>query len=537
MANVFKKKTRKKAPQGAPPPNRHINLDSGPRLSTVVDPLPAPCPEPEGSRSRSGRLRTFPSRYKDFLPAQTIPLAHAPQPAPHNPSGLAEQPHDNLEPLNHPQSPGPDPTEFTTSANNTGLFRVYPIKPTSDPDSIIGLEDVCESPHFSVSTSHSDQNPLSANGILPQPEEQAFYAPFTSPSIYRLMRWFFSGSKTKSIADVDSLINDVITASDFNPRDLVGVSAAKEAKRLDEYQGSLAVSSSTTATLSPSHGWSESSVSLPLPCERHNLVSESKAPTVLVSGLFHRDIVDIVITAFQDQEVFPTLHLTPYKEYRNLGEGTSPERVYGEMYSSDSFYDAWESVQNQSHSTGDGLEHIVVALMLWSDSTHLTNFGSASLWPVYLSLGNQSKYIRTKPSSFSHHHLVYMPSVRRSCSNPGFVAHITLQLPDDIQDAYMTIYQRAPSSAILTHLKRELIHAIYELILNSIFMMAYKDGIAVTCYDGIQRRLFVRLLTYSGDYPEKYVIFRHFMLCTYFSLECSLLASNFWGSILAHDVS
>jgi hypothetical protein len=86
---------------------------------------------------------------------------------------------------------------------------------------------------------------------------------------------------------------------------------------------------------------------------------------------------------------------------------------------------------------------------------------------------------------------------------PNFVAYSGLQLPDDIQDAYMTIYQRAPSSATLTHLKCELIHAVYELILDSRFMEAYKGGVVVTCHDNIQRRLFVRLLTYSGDYPEK----------------------------------
>ena len=86
---------------------------------------------------------------------------------------------------------------------------------------------------------------------------------------------------------------------------------------------------------------------------------------------------------------------------------------------------------------------------------------------------------------------------------PSFSAYGGLQLPDDIQDAYNTIYDKAPSSATLTHLKRELMHSAYELILNSNFMESYKDGVIITCYDGIQRRLFVRLLTYSGDYPEK----------------------------------
>ena len=390
LAKAFKKKkARKKGPQDYPSlrPNQNIDLDAGASLSAVIHPPPVPDPEPEGSRSRSGRLRIFPSRYKDFLPAQTIPLAHAPQPSPRHRSEL---PCDDPAPSDHATEP--ESTVLTTSVNDAGLFRVYPIKPTSDPDSIIGLEDVCKSHLFAVNSSHSDHDPLLANGILPQSQDQAFYAPYSSPSVYRLITWFLSGSQTTSLANLNSLVADVISAPDFNALDFVGFSAAKEVKRLDDYPDSLAVSSDAV-NFSPSHGWTESSVPLALPCERQNLKNESNAPRFDVSGLFHQDVVDVVTTAFQDPEIFLTLHLTPYKEYRILGEGHSPERVYGEMYTSDAFLDAWDSVQSQTDAVGDCLERIMVALMLWSDSTHLTNFGSASLWPAYLSLGNQSKYI------------------------------------------------------------------------------------------------------------------------------------------------
>ena len=419
VANALRKKIRKKGLQAAPSPSQHIDLGADASPLTATDPAPVPDPEPEGSRSRSGRLRVFPSRYKDFLPAQTIPLVHAPQPAPRQPSGVVqdEQPRDDPGPFDHPQSPEPEPIEFTTRVNEAGLFRVYPIKPTSDPDSIVGLEDVCESPHFATSTSRPDHDPLLANGISSQTQDQAFYAPFASPSVYRLVSWFFSGSQSKSLADLDRLVADVINAPDFDAREFAGFSATKEAKRLDDYKSSPSVSSDAVS-FSPSHGWTESNVTLLLPCERKNHVRESKAPTFQVSGLFYRDIVNVVTTGFQDAEIFPTLHLTPYKEYRMLGKGNPPERVYGEMYSSDAFFDAWESVQDQCHIAEDGLERVVVALMLWSDSTCLTNFGSASLWPVYLSLGNQSKYIRTKPSTFSNHHLAYMPSVSQTRSIP-----------------------------------------------------------------------------------------------------------------------
>jgi hypothetical protein len=50
-------------------------------------------------------------------------------------------------------------------------------------------------------------------------------------------------------------------------------------------------------------------------------------------------------------------------------------------------------------------------MMIWSDSTHLAEFGNASLWLIYLFFGNQSKYSRAKPNDFAAHHIAYMPKV------------------------------------------------------------------------------------------------------------------------------
>ncbi|KAF8233525.1 hypothetical protein L208DRAFT_1266202 [Tricholoma matsutake] len=108
--------------------------------------------------------------------------------------------------------------------------------------------------------------------------------------------------------------------------------------------------------------------------------------------------------------------------------------------------------------------------MVWSDLTHLANFGQASLWPIYLFLGNQSKYQHVKPSQFAAHHLAYIPS-----------------LPDTIQDFYKENFGTTASQATLTHLKWELMHAIWELILNNEFMEAYEHGIVIKCPDGILR--------------------------------------------------
>lgn len=65
----------------------------------------------------------------------------------------------------------------------------------------------------------------------------------------------------------------------------------------------------------------------------------------------------------------------------------------------------------------------------------------------------------------------------------------------------------AASVNTITHLKRELVQKVWELLLDDEFMEAYEHGIVITCADGITRRIFPRLFTYSADYPEKYVIF------------------------------
>jgi hypothetical protein len=61
----------------------------------------------------------------------------------------------------------------------------------------------------------------------------------------------------------------------------------------------------------------------------------------------------------------------------------------------------------------------------------------------------------------------------------------------------------AASAATITHLKRELMHAAWLLLLDPEFMHAYEHGIVMECADGIIRRIFPRFFTYSADYPEK----------------------------------
>jgi len=56
---------------------------------------------------------------------------------------------------------------------------------------------------------------------------------------------------------------------------------------------------------------------------------------------------------------------------------------------------------------------------------------------------------------------------------------------------------------VVTHCKKELFHAVWRILIDDEFVDAYKNGIVIKCYDGVRRRVFPRIFTYSADYPEK----------------------------------
>lgn len=41
------------------------------------------------------------------------------------------------------------------------------------------------------------------------------------------------------------------------------------------------------------------------------------------------------------------------------------------------------------------------------------------------------------------------------------------------------------------------------ILLNAEFIDAYVNGIQIEFFDGVVRRVFPRIFTYSADYPEK----------------------------------
>lgn len=96
------------------------------------------------------------------------------------------------------------------------------------------------------------------------------------------------------------------------------------------------------------------------------------------------------------------------------------------------------------------------------------------------------------------------------------IVHIQIQLPDEFNDFVMehTGGDKLPSDQLFTHCHRELFHAQWKDLLDDEFLHAYEHGMVLMCGDGIERRLFPRIFTYSADYPEKYVLFSSSFHCT-----------------------
>ena len=286
---------------------------------------------------------------------------------------------------------------LVTAANSFGLWRDYPRRPTVDPDAFLSLEDLSNS-HNNIS---QPPPPAPATPELLETERPAHW-PFPSATIQKLMAWLNNGQTAKSEAELDKLIHNVVLSPGFKVEDLIGFSAHRENQRLDK-----ALSKSLLQSQ-----FSETSVDILVPSGNARIPAQKFS----VPGLLHRKLTSVIRDTFNDP-LSHLYHLSPFKLFHRSPITHKEERIYGEVYTSDAFLDEHEKVQRYSRPPPDDpdckREKVVAALMFSSDATHLTDFGIAKAWPIYLMLGNLSKYFRSQPNSGAMHHLAYIPSVRQ----------------------------------------------------------------------------------------------------------------------------
>lgn len=380
--------------------------------------------------TRSGRSVRFPRRFDDYLPVTRTALAHIPSKDIRNPSQAIVN-----HPASHPGSlgssgrttgtegdseryaagecpPPDDPESVTTNTDSFGVYRVYSRKPLHDP---VQSSTPRRRDEYSVDivNSSSDRQP-GATSTQGRPHQDMqdipYHHPFSNPSAAAMMVAHHSGTSVQSIHQTTQMAHILGSlGSDLNPLDLSNFNAALENKRLDAYLASV-----SEGTFHREDEWIESSVKIRLPLDKKKM-RETDAVLFEIGGVLHRDIVDVISSVYQSDAVRSFEHV-PFREFWKPSEDAPAERLYGEIFSSEAMLDADADICKrclENNSDPVDLEAVTVPLLLYSDSTHLANFGTASSWPVYMFFGSQSKYVRAMPTADACHHIAFMPSVRR----------------------------------------------------------------------------------------------------------------------------
>ncbi|KZV84874.1 hypothetical protein EXIGLDRAFT_623736 [Exidia glandulosa HHB12029] len=306
-------------------------------------------------------------------------------------------------------------------------------------------------------------------------------APYPNFSAYLLNKHHWD-SPQKSQEDRRALIHNVLLHELFDRNELRGINF----EALDEELSRMAVDDSTSCL---GRGWKKSSVTIPVPHGKKKDRPSKEECLFEIPNLLHRSVADLVCDEFAKPKA-KSFHFTPFEEHWHRPDG-GKEKVVGEMYSSPAFREAHNEIQNLPAEPGCDLPRACAGIILMSDSAHLTDFGDAQIHPFNVGFVNESKYPRGRPSSHSIHPVMYLQKV-----------------PDTIHEFASRISGKPKSrkNKVFTHCRREYFHGALKVLCDASFWDMYAHGRVVKCGDGITRRLYLRLFTYSADYPEKVLV-------------------------------
>ena len=341
-------------------------------------------PEDDDARP-ARRARRLPKRYADMRPVAGAALPPSlfppPPPRPRSPTPVAQPSDDAAVPgaVTHREEGFVD-----SPANKFHLFRRFHSAcfPSHDPESHVSFQDLEE----------TDSSP---------------YGPYPNNSSYQLAKWQWLYGHTKSQEAFDALLK-IVSHPDFSPAEI----AATNFKRIGDMLARGDERLQHTLSPSTSAHWIKTPIRIPVPF--HKRMHQPGTADYAAGTLHHRSVVDVIRERVTNPEVHPHLHFTPYEQYWKPNNNPEPVRVHGELYTSAAFLEAHREVQAAAPEPGCNLERVVLGLMFASDGTHLADFGDAKMLPVYMALGNESKYRRGQPSNQCFEHIAYFESVRVS---------------------------------------------------------------------------------------------------------------------------
>jgi hypothetical protein len=326
-----------------------------------------------------------------------------PQPPPSVPSSRAGQqaelnlPANSTDASTRARTSSPPPP-FRTARNIFGLVRQFfsSTPPSHDPEEVVTLRDISSIP--AITPAKSD--------IATEPRDNSFH-PYPNQSSFELGHWYWNGSVQKSHQSFKELI-DIVGCPDFDPDDV----RSTQWNKINSQLGANVRDEEKDEWEDEDAGWHKTQVTIEVPFSR--TTTQPGARPYVAADLYHRPLVSVIrekLSNAQDDELF---HYEPYQLRWSAPHLQHEVAIQGELYTSPAFMDAHRELQESPGEPGCNLPRVVVALMFWSDATHLTTFGNTKLWPVYMYFGNESKYRRCKPSCNLGNHVAYFQKVRWS---------------------------------------------------------------------------------------------------------------------------
>ena len=355
----------------SPIPELEVSFSSD-RHDLLPQPPPSNPHPPDVLNPRTCRL---PARYQDQLPELPLPVDPAPV--------STFLPRVILHIFD----------SFRTSFNRFGIAREYRHRPSYDLERSVPAQEL--------------SNPTdNGTAIGSDMEHKPPPWPWSNMSIWRLMAWQLMGNGEKSSAETTRLVQDVLLTDDFKLEDLLRFDAETAIKNMDKSEAVLGPDCQSTDA--PAwDGW-KMNVDVKIQVPLREKCSEGNGKTFTVPDFAYCPLVSVIRAAFMDP-VSKWFHLTLFKRiWKSLVTGRE-QRLYDELYTSDTWNKAHDDLQKQQRE--DGLERVIAGLMFWSDGTHLAQFSHATAWPVYLFFGNLSKYKRASASSGLCHPVAFIPSV------------------------------------------------------------------------------------------------------------------------------
>ncbi|OJA16859.1 hypothetical protein AZE42_09971 [Rhizopogon vesiculosus] len=382
----------------------------------------------------------------------------------------------------------PNPPENHTQADTSTVCQFFSsTPPTHDPEEAMMLQDISTIP--AVAPAEMDSSAM--------PHDVAFH-PYPTQSSFKLGHWYWNGSVQKSHQDFKELV-DIIGHQDFDPDDVWSmpwdrINLKLGASIRDEEGGEWEWEDEDA-------GWRKTQTTIEVPFSR--TTAQPGARPYITADLYHRPLISVIrekLSDAQDNELF---HYEPYQLQWSAPHLPHEVNIQGELYTSPAFMDAHRELQESPREAGCDLPHVVAALMFWLDAMHLTTFGNAKLWPVYMYFGNELKYRHSS----------------------GFIQRF----------AGTYTKGKGVGRECTTHCQHELFQAQWKVLLDDEFLEVYEHGIVILCCDGIKRRFYPRIFTYSADYPEKVLVATIWQLGGCPCPQCLIPTAHLHNLGMSHD--